>query len=70
MSKIKKGVSELDAVLDALTKEGKEFYKKFNSTVQNILQKEIRSAYGHDLDKVGLPSLGVTLSVSFSKAPI
>ena len=60
MSKIKKGVSEFDAVLDALPKEGKEFYKKFNSTVQDILQKEIRSAYGHDLDKVGFSILMIT----------
>jgi len=43
---------ELDAVLDALPEEDKEFFNKANSTVRDRLQKEISSAYGHDLDKM------------------
>ena len=48
---------ELEAVIDALPKEHKEFYNKANSTVKNMLQKEVRSEYGRDLDKVGFSSI-------------
>ena len=45
-------VLELGAVLDALPKKHKELYNKLNSTLQDLLQKKLRSAYGQDLDKV------------------
>ena len=44
---------ELDTVLEALPERDKEFYNGANSFVQDLIQKGIRSEYGHDLDKVG-----------------
>ena len=43
---------EVDDVLDALPKEAKEFYNKADSSVQDSLQNEVLSVYGHDVDKV------------------
>jgi len=43
---------EVDDVLDALPKEAKEFYNKADSSVQDSLQNEVLSVYGHDVDKM------------------
>ena len=52
-------------MLDALPKKHKELYNKLNSTLQDLLQKKLRSAYGQDLDKVSF-----SISMKVSETPV